>query len=111
MKIESIQALLSEHGFNRACSILAHEISAARLDASLNYAAMAEPVYVAAGPGRRGVTAATCYARHALFVLAGKYDSDVLTGRPTLILNGVQPDIVERAHALRRTGGLTNEKA
>lgn len=101
--LNEISALLAEHGFARARQILAHDIAAARLDARLEYAALAEPV----GDRRRVADAARreCSAgeaRHALFVLAGAYDSAVAAGRPTLTVDGVQPAVVEQAHALRR---------
>lgn len=98
-----LRAMLAEHGFARARQILAHEIAAARLDARLEYAALAEPV----GDRRRLTDAmlrecSAGEARHALFVLAGAYDSAVAAGRPTLAVDGVQPAIIEQAHALRR---------
>ena len=107
MKIQSIQALLEEHGFARAKVIMAHIIEAARIDRRLERGAASEPAYVAAGLRYRLESAAarefdTVHARHALYVLAGKYDSDVLAGRHTLTLNGTQPEIVDQAHALRR---------
>ena len=107
MKIQSIQSILAEHGFARAKKILAHNIEAARIDMRLERGASVEPVYVAAGLRYRLESAAArgfdpVHARHALFVLAGKYDPDVLAGTPTLTLNGTQPEIVEQAHALRR---------
>jgi hypothetical protein len=101
--LNEIAALLATHGFARARQILAHQIAGARLDARLEYSALAEPV----GDRRRLTDAmrrecSAGEARHALFVLAGAYDSAVAAGRQTLTVDGVQPVIVEQAHALRR---------
>ncbi len=107
--IEGVSALLTEQGFARAKNILAYEIRVAREDAASTYAVLGETHYAACGLGRRELNDArrreyaAGYARHALFVLAGHYDDAVRAGRSTLTVDGVQPEIVEQAHALRRS--------
>lgn len=99
--MRALLEILSEHGFTRARQILSERLDAARLDMRLNYAGIpdgADPRRVA--PARQATYDAD-YSRHALYVLAGKYDAAVRAGRPTLTVDGEQPPIVAAAHAWR----------